>query len=152
MVLCCEAIYRVFPWRNFGWRVEENKLIYVAVIVKFSVFLPYFFIYKYRDRIYDPCRKHVFFCWDLSFMGTNSLTSARHGDALEYIRIWATPLRKIVFWDGVSVPYKLYQSHAPTLVVCRGVVRSPGQKRPRCEDELIGELFEGRIVGIYANK
>ena len=31
---------------------------------------------------------------------TNSPTSARHGDDLEYIRIWKTLLRRLVFWDG----------------------------------------------------
>ena len=34
-------------------------------------------------------------CWDLG--RTNSLTSARHGDGLENIRIWATPSRRLVF-------------------------------------------------------
>jgi len=34
-------------------------------------------------------------CWDLG--RTNSLTSARHGDGLEFIKIWATPSRKLVF-------------------------------------------------------
>ena len=37
-------------------------------------------------------------CWDLG--RTNSPTSARHGDGIGYIRIWATPPRKLVFWDG----------------------------------------------------
>ena len=43
-------------------------------------------------------------CWDLS--RTNSPTSARHGDGLGYIRIWATPPRKLVIWDGAPSPYK----------------------------------------------
>jgi len=34
-------------------------------------------------------------CWDLG--RTNSPTSARHGDGLGYIRIWAIPLRRLVF-------------------------------------------------------
>jgi len=46
----------------------------------------------------------------LEFMRTNSLTSARHGDGFGYIRIWATPPRKLVFLDGASSPYKWYQS------------------------------------------
>jgi len=50
---------------------------------------------------------------------------ARRGDDLGYIRIWATPRRKLVFWDGALIPYKWYQSHAPNLVVCVGDVRSP---------------------------
>ena len=41
------------------------------------------------------------YCWNLG--RTNSLTSARRGDGLEYIRIWATPLRRLVFWDGAQV-------------------------------------------------
>ena len=36
----------------------------------------------------------------LEFVRTNSPTSARHEDDLEYIRIWATPARRLVFWDG----------------------------------------------------
>ena len=31
---------------------------------------------------------------------TNSPTSARRGDGLGYIRIWATPPNRLVFWDG----------------------------------------------------
>ena len=31
----------------------------------------------------------------------------------------------LVFWDGAPSSYKWYQSHAPKLVVCVGVVRSP---------------------------
>jgi len=34
----------------------------------------------------------------LGFMGTNSPTSVRHGDDLEYIRIWTTP-------HGAPSPY-----------------------------------------------
>jgi len=46
-----------------------------------------------------PCG--CLYCWDLG--RTNSLTSARRGDGLGYIRIWATPPRRLVFWDGVQV-------------------------------------------------
>ena len=35
---------------------------------------------------------------------TNSPTSARHGDGLGYIRIWATPPKWLVFWDGSLSP------------------------------------------------
>ena len=31
---------------------------------------------------------------------TNSPTSARRDDGHRYIRIWATPPRRLVFWDG----------------------------------------------------
>ena len=41
-------------------------------------------------------------CWDLG--RTNSLTSARRGDGLRYIRIWATPPKRLVFWDGAPNP------------------------------------------------
>ena len=34
-------------------------------------------------------------CWDLG--RTNSPTSARHEDSFRYIRIWATPPRRLVF-------------------------------------------------------
>ena len=34
-------------------------------------------------------------CWDLD--RTNSPTSARRGDGLENIRIWATPPKRLVF-------------------------------------------------------
>jgi len=62
-------------------------------------------------------------CWDLG--QTNSPTSARRGDGFGYIRIWATPPKRLVFWDGAPSPYEWYQSHAPNLVVCVGDVRSP---------------------------
>ena len=52
-------------------------------------------------------------------------TSARHGDGLEYIRIWATSPRRLIFWDSAPSSYKWYQSHAPNLVVCVGDVRPP---------------------------
>ena len=37
-------------------------------------------------------------CWDLGRI--NSPTSARRGDGLGFIRIWATPPNRLVFWDG----------------------------------------------------
>ena len=68
----------------------------------------------------------------LGFVRTNCPTSAKHGDGLGYIRIWATPPRRLVFWDGAPNPYKWYQSHAPYLVLCVGGVRSPqGARRGR---------------------
>ena len=39
--------------------------------------------------------------WDLG--RTNSPTSVRRGDGLGYIRIWATPSKRLVFWDGAQV-------------------------------------------------
>ena len=42
-------------------------------------------------------------CWDLG--RTNGPTSARHGDGFGFIRIWATPPNRLVFWDGVLSPY-----------------------------------------------
>ena len=46
----------------------------------------------------------------LSWVQTNSLTSDRHGDGLEYIRIWTIPPRRLVFWDGAQSPYKMFLS------------------------------------------
>jgi len=34
---------------------------------------------------------------------TNNLTSARRGDGLRYIRIWATSPKRLVFWDGTQL-------------------------------------------------
>jgi len=45
----------------------------------------------------------------LGSVGTNSPTSARHENDLEYIKILGTPFRKLVFCDGAPNPYKLYQ-------------------------------------------
>ena len=55
-------------------------------------------------------------------MQTSSPTLARQEDGLGYIRIWVTPLRRLVFWDGTPSPFKCYQSHAPNLIMCE---RSP---------------------------
>ena len=41
-------------------------------------------------------------CRDLG--RTNSPTSARRGDGLGFIRIWATPSNRLVFWDGAPSP------------------------------------------------
>ena len=41
-------------------------------------------------------------CWDLG--RTNSPTSARRENGLENIRIWATPPKRLVFWDGAPSP------------------------------------------------
>ena len=38
---------------------------------------------------------------------TNSLTSAKLGDGLGFIRIWATLPRRLVFWDGAPIPYSI---------------------------------------------
>ena len=45
--------------------------------------------------------RYSYFCWDLG--RTNSPISARRGDGLEFIRIWATPPNRLVFWDGTRV-------------------------------------------------
>ena len=42
-------------------------------------------------------------CWNLGRI--NNSTSARHGYGLGYIRIWATPSRRLVFWDGAPSSY-----------------------------------------------
>ena len=52
--------------------------------------------------------------WDLG--RTNSPTSARHRDSLEFIKIWATPPKKLIFYDDAPSPYKWYQNHAPNLL------------------------------------
>ena len=36
----------------------------------------------------------------LRFVQINSPTLARQRDGLGYIRIWVTPPRRLVFWDG----------------------------------------------------
>ena len=67
------------------------------------------------------CRAGVFVSVQhrmLRIVQINSPTLARHGDGHEYIRIWATPPKRLVFWDGAPSPYKWYQSHAPNLVMC----------------------------------
>ena len=59
----------------------------------------------------------------LGFVRTNSPTSARYEDCLWYIRIWVTPPRRLVFWDGASSPYttkKLENEFSPTLIVFYG--------------------------------
>ena len=40
----------------------------------------------------------------LGFRSNKCLTSARRGDGLGYISIWATPPRRLVFWDGAPGP------------------------------------------------
>jgi len=40
--------------------------------------------------------------WDLGRI--NSPTSARYEDDLEYMRIWTTLPRRLVFWDGAPSP------------------------------------------------
>ena len=44
-------------------------------------------------------------CWDLG--RTHSPTSTKYGDGLAYIRIWATPPKRLVFWDGAPSPYNI---------------------------------------------
>ena len=44
----------------------------------------------------------------LGFDQTISPTSARHEDGLGFIRTWATPPRRLVFWDGVPGPYSIW--------------------------------------------
>ena len=38
---------------------------------------------------------------------TNSPTSARRRDGLGFVRIWATPPNRLVFWDGAPSPSRL---------------------------------------------
>ena len=54
---------------------------------------------------YERCAHFLFLgenCWDLG--RTNSPTSVKRGDGLRYIRIWATPPKRLVFWDGTPSP------------------------------------------------
>ena len=44
-------------------------------------------------------------CWDLD--RTSSPKSARHADDLRFIRIWATPPNRLVFWDRAPSPYSI---------------------------------------------
>ena len=46
----------------------------------------------------------------LGFIQTNSPTLARQRDDFGYIRILATLLRRLIFWDGAPSLYKRYQS------------------------------------------
>ena len=62
-------------------------------------------------------------CWDLG--RTNSPTSARRGDGLENIKIWATPPKKLVFWDGAPSPssYNYKQDPNPNLTSCHPLLQ-----------------------------
>ena len=51
---------------------------------------------------FGTCSDGHYDCWDLG--RTNSLTSARRGNGLGYIRISVTPPRRLVFWDGAPSP------------------------------------------------
>jgi len=82
----------------------------------------------------------------LGFVRTNSPTSARHGDSLGYIRIWTTPPRRLVFWNGAPSPYKWYQSHA--LVVCVDDVRSPQGAKALALAEGRGKKASGKAGSI----
>jgi len=52
---------------------------------------------------HQSCMQHTRYqvCWDLGWI--NSPTSTRRGDGFEYIRIWTTPFKKLVFWDDTQV-------------------------------------------------
>ena len=54
-------------------------------------------------------------CWDLG--RTNSHTSARRGDGLGFIRIWATLPKRLVFWDGAPSPSDTYFFRGQTSIV-----------------------------------
>ena len=77
----------------------------------------------------------------LGFVRTDSPTSARHENCLAYIRIWSAPPKRLIFWDGASSPYKLYQKHDSNLVmcVCVGGVRSPQNAKVRALAERRGK-------------
>ena len=64
--------------------------------------------FAYNDGLIPKFRPVIIctFCWDLG--RTNSPTSARRGDGLGYIRISATPPKRLVFWDGAPSPSLLY--------------------------------------------
>ena len=66
----------------------------------------------------------------LRFVQTNKPTLARQGDGLGYIRIWAAPPSRLVFWDGASSSYKWYQSHTLNL--------SCVQEPPRVDGIVLG--------------
>ena len=60
-----------------------------------------------KDIMLRNEKAHVRLRWKSElFMRINSPTLARQGDDLRYIRIWATPSRSLVFWDGAPSPYK----------------------------------------------
>ena len=52
----------------------------------------------------------------LRFVQTNSPTLARQGDGLRFIRIWVTPPRRLVFWDGAPSPYTENAPYSPTVL------------------------------------
>ena len=60
-------------------------------------------------------------------MRTNSPTSVRLGDGIGYISVWATPPRKLVFWDGASRLISGIKVMPQTLD--RMCERSPGMDR-----------------------
>ena len=85
------------------------------------------------------CRSHEFFLFFMLFVlklvQINSPTLARQGDGLGYIKIWATPLRKLVFWDGVPSPYKWSRSHVTNLIMCEKsprVQKAQAQAQTQC--------------------
>ena len=40
----------------------------------------------------------------MGFGSENNPTSTKHRNDLEYIRIWVTPHRRLIFWDGAPSP------------------------------------------------
>ena len=66
-------------------------------------------------------------CWWVGCR-TDSPTSTKHRDDLDYIKIWAIPFRRLAFCGGAPSPYNWYQSHAddgqPTKWAQKGTVRS----------------------------
>ena len=73
---------------------------FYANLYPFIMGLPHSFISK-RMREQNLINQFIWkLCWDLG--RTNSLT--RHGDGLGYIKIWAFPPKKLVFWDGSPSP------------------------------------------------
>ena len=85
---------------------------------------------------------------------TNSPTSARRGDGLGYIRIWATPPKRLVFWDGAPSPSSVHERaqegavDRPGRPTDKGLL-SVGRGRPgRSTVALVGRLA-GRPTGAF---
>ena len=68
----------------------------------------------------------------IGFVRTNSHTSARHGDGLGYIRIWATLPKRLVFWDGapsISIGIRAMPRFSRVWVMFYDVDHPTGTKR-----------------------
>ena len=117
---------RIIRWTNWRGRCKTTTSIK-------SSYATWSYLFLQTNRITKIC-----FCSPmklLRFVQTNSPTLVRQEDGLRYIRIWATPPRRLVFCDGALSPYKWYQSHAPDLVMCGRSPMVDGEVPGTCKCE-----------------